>query len=466
MRNYLRKRSASSAVVRIPNQWQPRWYQEPIMRYFDNGGRRAVWVVHRRGGKDNTMLNQVAKMGQRRIGAYWHMFPTHRQARKAIWDGIDKTTGKRYIDQAFPEAVRESTNNTEMKIIFRNGSLFQLLGSDNYDSNVGANPVHVTFSEWSLCKAAAYDFVRPILVENDGTAAFIYTPRGNNHGKKLKEMAEQNPKWFCQVMPLDYTNAYSMELVEEERRAGMPEELIRQEYFCDFNVGVAGAYYAYLIDKMRAALQLEAFAIHPEDVYTHWDIGFTDSCAIIFWKFRYDGAIDIIDCYEAHGLPVEHYVRVIHKKGYKYAGHFLPHDANDSRYKFATNLTIKEQLREALPNVHITPKLQVQDGIQAVRIVLSPKANTRIHGKNCEELIAALEHHHREYDEETRIFKSSEAETWAIHYADAMRYMAVCTQLLRDKFFAKPLSTGRVVKTIDELVMDDFVAAHTTGDRL
>ena len=57
----------------------------------------------------------------------------------------------------------------------------QIVGADNFNALVGASPVHVTFSEWSLTDPRAYDFVRPILRENNGSAAFIYTPRGYNH---------------------------------------------------------------------------------------------------------------------------------------------------------------------------------------------------------------------------------------------------------------------------------------------
>lgn len=449
----------------IPNQWSPRHYQLPIMNYYDAGHKRAVWVVHRRGGKDNTMLNQVAKMALRRIGAYWHVFPTHKQVRKAIWDGMDKTTGHRFIDQAFPEPLREATNNTEMKITLRNGSIIQFIGSDNYDSLVGSNPIHVTFSEWSLCKPSAWDFVRPILAENEGTAGFIYTPRGNNHGKRLLDMARSNPDWFCRVMPVSYTKALHPDVIEGERRAGMPEELIRQEYYCDFSVGMVGAFYADLIGKLKQSNGVVDFAYQHDGIYTHWDIGFTDSTAIIFWRFRPDGGIDIVDFYEAHGLPVEHYVRIILKKGYTYLGHFLPHDGNDSRYKFATNLTIKEQIRAALPNVLIVPKLSVMDGIQAGRVVLSPQARTRIHSKNCSQLVDALEYHHREYDEDERVFKSTEAETWAIHAADAFRYLSVCTQLLKDRFFAPRIVVPKP-KSIEELSMDDYEPLLMGGGRL
>lgn len=423
------------------------------MRYFDKGGKRAVWVVHRRGGKDNTMLNQTAKMGLRRVGTYWHMLPSIRQGRKVVWDGIDRW-GRRIIDQAFPPAIRESTNNTEMKIHLRNGSIIQVVGSDSYDSLVGSNPIHVTFSEWSLTKPSAWSFIRPILRENEGTAAFIYTPRGKNHGHSLYQMASKNPNWFCSLQTIEDTRALSLADIQAERDEGMPEELIQQEYYCDFNVANAGSFYGALLSVMEDLGLICEFPFATDKVYTHWDIGFTDSTAIWFWRFRPDGGVDIIDCYEAHGLPVNHYVEVLASKPYEYAGHFLPHDGNDSRFKFATGLTIKEQLRAVLPNIHIVPKLSKEDGIQAVRVLLAPSNRTRIHKKNCKEGLAAIDHYQREYDEDTRTYSKDAVHDWSSHYADSLRYLAVSVRALREMSVVVPPEPK--VLTLQDITLDDL----------
>src|SRR5207237_5700525 len=65
--------AALMALVTLPNDFTPRWYQRPFMSYFDNGGRSAVWVIHRRGGKDLTAMHQTNKMAHRRRGEYWHI---------------------------------------------------------------------------------------------------------------------------------------------------------------------------------------------------------------------------------------------------------------------------------------------------------------------------------------------------------------------------------------------------------
>jgi phage terminase large subunit len=168
--------------VTIPYNFTPRFYQLPLLSAMDQGIKRACWVVHRRGGKDKTAVNFATKKMFQRVGTYYHCLPTYNQARKVLWDAIDKD-GFRMMDH-IPEAIRSKTNNSEMKITLQNGSIWQAIGADNYDAVVGANPVGIVMSEWAVSDnyPLAWDYFRPILAENGGWAIFIYTPRGRNHG--------------------------------------------------------------------------------------------------------------------------------------------------------------------------------------------------------------------------------------------------------------------------------------------
>lgn len=216
----------------IPNDWNPREYQRPLWQYLCSGGKRAVAIWHRRAGKDSLSLNWTAKAMLQRVGVYWHMLPLNNQARKVVWDAIDKQ-GRRVIDQVFPVPLRKSVNATEMKIELWNGSIWQCVGSDNYDAYVGSNPVGVVFSEYSVGDPAAWDFIRPILAENGGWALFIYTPRGKNHGFELYNNAIA-AGWFIQRLTVEDTGAISLDIVDDERRAGMSEAMIQQEFYCSF----------------------------------------------------------------------------------------------------------------------------------------------------------------------------------------------------------------------------------------
>lgn len=166
------------------------------------------------------------------MGTYFYILPTYSQAKKVIWDGIDKD-GFRFLDH-IPKEVIKSLNETDMQIELLNGSIIQLIGSDNIDRIVGTNPVGVVFSEYSLMKPGVWDFIRPILAENGGWALFIFTPRGMNHAWKLLQVALANPKeWFVSVLGVKDTQAINAETLEQEQRE-MPQVLFDQEYNVEF----------------------------------------------------------------------------------------------------------------------------------------------------------------------------------------------------------------------------------------
>jgi phage terminase large subunit len=57
-----------------------------------------------------------------------------------------------------------------MKLFYKNGSLFRIVGMDNLDSIVGTNPIGTVWSAYSLQNPKGWDFIRPILTENGGWA--------------------------------------------------------------------------------------------------------------------------------------------------------------------------------------------------------------------------------------------------------------------------------------------------------
>src|SRR4029079_1857852 len=102
-------------IVRLPNQWRPRGYQQPLWNYLAKGGRRAVAVWHRRAGKDSLATNWCAVSMMQRVGLYFHCLPELSQGRKVVWNAIDGQ-GRRVIDQAYPKALRETVHDNEMRI--------------------------------------------------------------------------------------------------------------------------------------------------------------------------------------------------------------------------------------------------------------------------------------------------------------------------------------------------------------
>jgi hypothetical protein len=169
----------------------------------------------------------------KRVGTYWHLFPEQAQARRAVWNGID-AKGRRIIDQVLPPPLRRRTSSQDMLIETVNGSVWQMAGSDNFDSLVGSNPVGVVFSEWSLANPEAWDYIRPILVENGGWALFIYTPRGRNHAYTTYHQALDSDSWYCERLTVEDTGLITPAQIDTERQAGMSDGKIRQEFGCSF----------------------------------------------------------------------------------------------------------------------------------------------------------------------------------------------------------------------------------------
>lgn len=405
-------------IIQVPNDWEPREYQKPLWSFLENGGKRAVAVWHRRAGKDLVAINWCATKAVEKPGLYWHLFPTYNQGRKIAWDGMTKT-GRKFLDH-FPEQLRKAVNNTEMRLTLKNGSIYQVVGTDNPDRLVGANPVGVIFSEYSLQDPRAWQHIRPILTENKGWAVFIYTARGRNHGYDMLNMAKKNDLWFHQVLTANDTQAISREDIEEEKDAGMPIEMIEQEFYCSFDAPLVGSYYGNYMARALADNRITSVPYDPlVEVHTAWDLGIGDSTAIIF--FQVVGLeIRIIDYYENDGEGLAHYAKIIREKEYAYGEHIGPHDLQVR--EMSTGKSRIESARGLGLRFRIIPNLRVDDGIEAVRTILS---RCWFDTKKCERLIEALRQYRKDFDDRNKVFRNTPLHDWTSHPADALRYMAL-----------------------------------------
>lgn len=360
------------------------------------------------------------------------MLPTLAQGRKVIWDGITKD-GRKALD-AWPEEIIESRRNDEMKIELVNGSVWQVVGSDNYNSLVGANPVGVVFSEYSLADPAAWDFIRPILAENGGWALFAYTPRGKNHGYTLREMAKGNPEWHWSELTVEDTKAIPLSVIQSERDAGMTEEMVQQEFYCSFEAPLFGAYYAP--QMMKAEKEGRIGNVPYDDkakVETWWDLGIGDSTALWFVQ-RVAKEIHVIDYYENSGEALSHYVKVMQDRGYIYGDTVLPHDAEQRELQSGKSRV------EALKALGINPVVlkasKVEDGINEVRSMLS---RCWFDKTKCARGIEALRQYRKEVapqhlwrDKNDPQYKDKPVHDWTSHAADAFRYGAMHTPKISD----------------------------------
>lgn len=416
--------SASPHDIHLPHAFTARGYQTGVMRFFDNGGKRYSGVWHRRAGKDRVMLAQKSKMAHERIGLYWHCLPTLKQARKAVWDNITQD-GLRLIDTTFPPRLVKRKVEDEMKIELRCGSIVQLVGSDNHDSLLGANPVHVTFSEWATTDPQAWQFIRPILLANQGTAAFITTPRGYNHAYETHEIAKKGEGWLAETFTIDDTDIITRAQYETEIAEGMPEELARQEYLVDFSAANVGSVLGRWVEAAEHDGRIaEDVAYDPEGLplIAVSDIGFRDATA--WWIVQPQlGGFNVLAYDEARGLDAADWIERLKSmfsfNAWTLGKIWLPHDARVKT--FQSKRSSVEQFLEAfgVDVVRITPRSSVQDRISAARAVIKV---CRFAKGACSKGLQMLRDWHFEWDEEAKVFSYEPEHDYASHGGDAFSY--------------------------------------------
>lgn len=416
--------------IELPNNWTPRPYQESLWRYMHGGGKRAIAIWPRRHGKDDLALHYTACAAHERVGVYWHLLPQQNQARKAIWDAVNPHTGRRRIDDAFPQDLRETTREQDMLIRFKTGSTWQVIGSDNYDALVGTPPIGVVFSEWALSNPQAWSLIRPILLENGGWAIFITTPRGRNHAHRMFQMAEQSEDWFAERLTSDTTGVFTPEALATERAElisergeGDGEAIFEQEYMTSWSAALPGAYYAKLIDKAEAEGRIGFVPYNPQkQVHTAWDLGRND--ATVIWFAQDNGAgWDLIDYHANTSVGIDHYVKVVQEKGYIYGEHLLPHDAENEQLVSTTG-SIEDTVKSlGLTNVRVVPRTKsVVNDINEVRQVIPV---CRFDKDKCEKGLDALRSYRRVWDEKLKAYRDTPLHDWASDPSDAFRTLAI-----------------------------------------
>lgn len=372
-------------------------------------------------------LNWAAVSAIQRVAPYWHMLPEAAQARKAIWDAVNPHTGRRRIDEAFPHELRESTRENEMFIRFVNGSTWQVVGSDNYNSLVGSSPAGVVFSEYALADPAAWAYLRPILAENGGWAVFITTSRGNNHAKTLLESARASGEWFAEVSDATQTDVFTPEQLKAERQEYEAEfgpahgrALFNQEYLCSFDAAVVGAYYAEELELAK-----DRITTVPHDpaasVSTYWDLGLDDATAVWFVQVV-NREVRLIGYEEWTGQALTQVAKDVLARPYAYEKHVLPHDAEVREMTTAVTRRVVLEGILGANKIEIAPKLSVEDGINATRVLFSRMWFDKT---ACARGLECLRNYRKQWDDKKKAFQDRPYHDWASHGADALRMLGV-----------------------------------------
>jgi hypothetical protein len=409
----------------IPHNYKPRDYQMDLWQaMIDDKKKRAIYVWHRRAGKDLLALNRILYAGLfEAVGTYWHIFPSYAQGAKSIWQETN-SEGRKYIDY-IPRELIAKKNEKELKITLKNGSIYQIVGSDNPDSLRGAGIKGAVFSEYAEQDPRVWGTIQPMLLENNGFAMFNFTPKGQNHAYELYKMAQKMPDvWHSEIKTAEETGVFTKEQLEQVKAEILSEgktlDFFNQEFLCSFNNPIEGAYYSKIIDDLDKQGRIGKFEWERQlPVYTFWDLGVGDATTIWFAQFIRN-EIRIIDYIEDNNKGLDSYIKEVKDKPYIYADHYAPHDIVVR--EFSNGKSRIETALELGLRFLIAPKLSVDDGHNAVRKILPScffnEATTR-------RGLLALKNYKKEFDNKNNTFKLQPKHDWASHGADAFRYLAI-----------------------------------------
>lgn len=358
-------------------------------------------------------------------GRYAYVAPFYSQAKDVSWTYFQRYAGK---------VPGTTFNESELRVDFPNGARIRLYGADNPDRLRGLFLDGVVMDEYADMRPSVWgEVIRPLLADRRGWATFIGTPKGKNAFWQLWDEAGED--WFKVMLKASETGLIASDELEAAKKQ-MTEDQYAQEFECSFEAAIMGAYFG---QEMRQAEEQKRISGVPHEasaeVFTAWDLGIGDSTAI--WFAQIVGReVRIIDYYEASGVGLDHYARILREKGYLYASHILPHDADKS--ELGTGKTIREVLGNlGVRPIQIAPKLSIDEGIQAARLFVK---KCWFDAVKCKQGIEALKQYRREYDEKLKTFKQRPLHDWCSHAADAFRYLAVGADKALPNKVQKPLA--------------------------
>lgn len=216
----------------------------------------------------------------------------------------------------------------------------------------------------------------------------------------------------------------------EEQRGDMKREFPSHPDEA-FEMAVEGAYYGKQMEWLRTNHRLSTVPHDPTlPVHTAWDLGRNDSNAIWFIQEAPGRVYRVIDYYENHGEPIQHYGREMQQRANKTPGWFygvcyLPHDAEITDFTREDNKTREQILQDMGFKTLVVPRVQTNaetgEGVQAVRDTLPLCYFDR---ERCSDGIKALDHYQREWDDKLGAFRDRPLHNWASHGAKAFEQFA------------------------------------------
>ena len=210
----------------VDTGYKPHRFQLEI---HQNLKRFSVLVCHRRFGKTFLAINALidaALRTSKKDARYGYVAPFLKQAKQVSWD---------YLKRFAYTVPGVKVNESELSILFPNGSMIRLYGSDNGEAMRGVYFDGVVVDEVADCRLETWpEIIRPALADRKGWCLFIGTPKGMDQFFELYERAKKDPDWYAGLYRADETHLIDEKELNDARK-DMSANQYRQEFLCDFS---------------------------------------------------------------------------------------------------------------------------------------------------------------------------------------------------------------------------------------
>jgi phage terminase large subunit len=401
--------------------WELPYTPRPQMVNFHQRTQRYAFLIcHRRFGKTVACIAELvirALYTRKKNAQYAYVCPFRSQAKAVAWNYLVEMTA----------GIATDVKVSELSVTLPNGAKIWLSGSDNINALRGLYLDGCVIDEFAQCRPDLLDAViQPCLLDRRGWLVIIGTAYGRlNKFYDYYNKSKEDEEWFhADIKVYDSDVIPSAEIARI--REAISEAKFNQEFLNDFSAELVGTYYAAQINELeqKGHLPTNTTLYNSDlDVQVSFDIGRGDNTVAWFWQETAHG-VHIIDYYTNNGEQAQHYIDMLKSKPYTLAKIHLPHDAKAKT--FATNKSALEQFVEAFNNtdtqVHIVPKLSVEDGIEAVRQLLR---YTTFDYDKCYYGVECLRVYRKKWDEVNQVFLKTPLHDYSSDTADSFRYLAL-----------------------------------------
>lgn len=387
----------------------------------DDKHRYIVVVAGRRFGKSkfsrmHCLLNALADPG-----LYWIVNPTYRQGKQIHWHELKKE---------IPRELIAYQNEQELSIRLTNGARIEIKGADNEDSLRGVGLKGVILDEVADQKDKTWwEIIRPTLLDSQGWAIFIGTPKGFNWFYELFLMGQKgtktyDPEWQSYHFT-SYDNPFLKKAEIDRAKKRTEEDTFAQEYMGEFK-RFKGAIYPTFDRKTHVIDPFDIPYYGDWEIYRGIDFGYGAEPTVCLWIAVNGPKWYVIDEYYEIKDTSDYHCGVILSRSATYpspvATYADPANPQIMMDWAKRGVYVTAASREG--NTNLTEWVKTGIGVIAEKMkisVIDQKPSLFVF-KHCEQLIKEIESYHWKEESDGSMRRPDKS---ADHGPDALRYFAI-----------------------------------------